>query len=93
MWGHYLARGRRGERGILLCVPVRLDVNEIKTQQLKTRVCVRIDRSAPGVTAEAGYYLLMKDDFGHTFSSPIFNIACEHAALFFFFRRGTDANG
>lgn len=31
------------------------------------------------MTTESPYYLQMKDDFGHTYSSPIFNIACEHS--------------
>ena len=47
------------------------------------------------MTTESGYYLQMKDDFGHTYSSPIFNIACEQSSPFFFRlpTRDRDANG
>ncbi|KAH9964617.1 hypothetical protein BC827DRAFT_947576 [Russula dissimulans] len=31
--------------------------------------------TAPNVSTESAYYLQMKDDFGDTFSSPIFNLA------------------
>jgi len=47
-----------------------------------------VSLTAPSVTAESGYYLQMKDDFGHTYSSPIFNIASffsDHAMLFISF--------
>ncbi|KAH9994474.1 hypothetical protein BJV77DRAFT_307569 [Russula vinacea] len=38
--------------------------------------------TAPTVSTESGYYLQMKDDFGHAFSSPIFNITRERAHPF-----------
>ena len=37
-----------------------------------------VDRTAPNVTTESGYYLQMKDDFGDKYTSPIFNITREH---------------
>ncbi len=49
---------------------------------MKDTQSVRVDRTAPSVTTESGYYLQMKDDFGHTYSSPIFNIACERIPFF-----------
>jgi hypothetical protein len=38
-----------------------------------------IDSAAPNVTTESAYYLQMKDDFGHAYPSPIFNLTREHA--------------
>ncbi|KAI0307424.1 hypothetical protein B0F90DRAFT_1812914 [Multifurca ochricompacta] len=33
-----------------------------------------VSLAAPNVTVESAYYLQMKDDFGHTYSSPVFNL-------------------
>lgn len=38
---------------------------------------VRACRTVPNVTADMGLYLQMKDDFGHTASSPTFNLSRE----------------
>jgi hypothetical protein len=32
------------------------------------------------VDTESGYYLQMKDDFGHTYTSPIFNLTREQTS-------------
>ena len=65
------------------CASTDVDFSSKKyiIRQLKTQY-VRVDRTAPTVSTESGYYLQMKDDFGHAFSSPIFNITRERAHPF-----------
>lgn len=81
--GHGVAQGQR-ERGIKCGVTVslygrvpRLNPRKNIFNLLKTKP---FGRAVPNVNKESAYYLRMKDDFGHTYSSPIFTFTCERSS-------------
>jgi hypothetical protein len=51
--------------------------SQIEKKSLSLLKTKPFGRAVPNVNKESAYYLRMKDDFGHTYSSPIFTLTCE----------------